>query len=64
MNWVKIAKFKTHQFKLNTCVSMVLSIQIAKFNFRQYEQRAVLLNLMLAKVNHYTVNDAFLMFSE
>ena len=55
MNWVKIAKFKTRQFKLNACVSMELSIQIAKFKFHQYELRAVSPNLMLAKVTHYMV---------
>ena len=54
-NWVKIAKFKTHQFKLNACVSMALSIQITKFKFHQHELRAVSPNLMLAKVTCYTI---------
>ena len=35
---------------------MMLSIQIAKFKFRQYQLRAISPNLMLAKVTHYTVN--------
>ena len=41
---------------------MMLSIQIAKFKFRQYQLRATLPNnLMLAKVTHYTVY-AFILF--
>ena len=40
---------------INACVSMALSILIAKFKFHQYELRAVLPNLMLTKVTHYTV---------
>ena len=43
------------QFKLNVWVSMVLSIQITKFKYYQYQMRAVMSNLMLAKVTHYTV---------
>ena len=35
---------------------MTLSIQIAKFKFRQYQLRAVSPNLMLAKVTRYTVH--------
>ena len=31
-----IAKLKTRQFKLNACAPMMLSIQTAKFKFRQY----------------------------
>ena len=34
---------------------MMLSIQITKFKFRQYQLRAVLPDLMLAKVTRYTV---------
>ena len=56
VNWVKIAKFKTCQFKLSICISMALSIQIAKFKFHQYELRAVSPNLMLAKVTHHPVD--------
>ena len=55
MNWVKIAKLKTRQFKLNVRVSMALSIQITKFKFHQYKLRAILPNLMLSKVTRYTV---------
>ena len=33
---------------------MTLSIQITKFEFHQYEMRAVLPNLMLTKVTRYT----------
>ena len=34
---------------------MALRIQIAKFKFHQYLQRANLQNLMLTKLSHYTV---------
>ena len=34
---------------------MMLRIQIAKFEFRQYQLKAVSPNLMLAKVTRYTV---------
>ena len=53
VNWVKIAKLKTCLFKLNACAPMTLSIQIAKFKFRQYQLKAVSPNLMLAKVTRY-----------
>ena len=48
--WVKIAKLK-----LTACAPMTLSVQIAKFKFHQYQLRAILPNLMLAKLTHYTV---------
>ena len=35
---------------------MVLSIQIAKFKFHQYELRAVSPNLMLTNVTRYTIS--------
>ena len=53
--WQLIAKLKTHQLKLNACVPMTVSIQIAKFKFQQYQLKAVSSNLMLAKVTCYTV---------
>ena len=34
---------------------MMLSIQIAKFKFHQYQLRAVSPNLMLTIITHYTV---------
>ena len=34
---------------------MMLSIQIAKFKFRQCQLRAISPNLMLAKITRYTV---------
>ena len=34
---------------------MMLSIQIAKFKFRQYQMRVVSPNLMLAKVTRYAI---------
>ena len=34
---------------------MTLSIQITKFKFRQYQQRVISPNLMLAKIIRYTV---------
>ena len=49
VNGVKIAKLKTHQFKLNAFLSMILSIQIAKFKFHQYQLRAISPNLTLTK---------------
>ena len=41
-NWIKIAKLKIRQFKLNTGGPMMLSIQIAKSKSCQYQLRAVL----------------------
>ena len=35
---------------------MTLSMQMAKFKFRQYQLRAVSPNLMLAKITRYTVH--------
>ena len=38
---------------------MTLSIQIAKFEFCQYQLRAILPNLMFAKITHsYSINHA------
>ena len=34
---------------------MTLSIQITKFKFHQYQLKAILPNLMLTKLTHYTV---------
>ena len=55
VNWVKIAELKTRQFKFSACMSMTLSIQIAKFKCRQYQLRAVSPNLMFTKITCYTV---------
>ena len=54
-DWVKIAKFKTCQFKLNVCTHMTLRIQIAKFKCCQYKLRAVSPNLLHTKITHFTV---------
>ena len=50
-SWVKIAKLKTYQFKLDVCTPMTLSIQIAKFKSRQHQLRAISPNLILTKMN-------------
>ena len=34
---------------------MTLNIQLAKFEFRQYQMRAVLPNFMFTKVTRYTI---------
>ena len=41
---------------------MTLNIQIAKFKIRQYKLRAILPNLMFAKVTRYTVYRAYKMY--
>ena len=51
----KDRQIKNRQFKLNACVPMMLSIQIAKFKFCQYQLRAVSPSSMLAKVIRYAV---------
>ena len=53
--FLKIARFKTHQFKLNAFMAMTLSVQNVNFKLHQYQQIAVLPNLMLAKVTRYTI---------
>ena len=56
LNSVWIAKIKDLPNELNAwiCVSMAVSIHIAKFKtWPEYQWRGILLNLMLAKVIHY-----------
>ena len=53
MNFLKVAKFEI-TIKFNAHMPMTLSIQIAKFKFRQYQIRAVSPNLMFTKVTRYT----------
>ena len=48
-------QIKNSPIELNACTPMVVSVQIAKFKLRQYQWRAILPNLMLAKVTRYTV---------
>ena len=45
---------KERQYKFNACTPM-MSIQIAKFKFRQNQLRDVSPNLMLIQVTRYTV---------
>ena len=47
--------FKGRNIKINACMPVVLSIEIAKFNFPQYQLRAVLPILMLTNFTWYTV---------
>ena len=50
MNLVKIVQLQTHQFRL---MPMALTIQNTVFKFCQYQLRAILPNLMLAKAIHF-----------
>ena len=55
-NFARFLIWRLGEFsKVAKCLPMMLSIQIAKFKFHQYQVRAVLPNLMLAKVTRYTV---------
>ena len=51
----KDRQIKTRQFKLNVCTPIMLSIQITKFKFRQYQLKAISPNLMLAKITRCMV---------
>ena len=48
-------QIKNSPIELNACTPMAVSVQITKFKLRQYQQRAISPNLMLAKVACYTV---------
>ena len=45
---------KNCQFKVTAYTPLALSIQIAKFKIQQYQLRAILPNLILAKITRYT----------
>ena len=45
--FIKNHQIKTRPFKIYACMPMTLHIQIAKFEFHQYQMRAVMPNLML-----------------
>ena len=60
-NSVKIAKLKTHQYRLlHAHMPMALKILITKFKFHQYILRAKSPNLVLAKLSRYTEYYVFL----
>jgi hypothetical protein len=48
-------QIKNSPIEFDARVPMTVSIQIAKFKLHQYRWRAILPNLMFAKVIHYTV---------